>query len=237
MSYIEGFVAAVPKANKEAYREHAKAALPMFQDLGVTRMVESWEDDIKDGKLNDLRMAVNAKSDEEVVFSWMEYPDKAARDAATVKMENDPRMGEMMANMPFDGKRMIFGGFAPLYDENSGGTCGYIDGCLVPVPEKNKAAFTTYAKKSAAMFMEHGATRVIDTWGDDIPDGKVTDYRRAVHAEDGETVDFGWVEWPSKETRDTAWEKIMSDESMAEMDHPFDGKRMIFGGFKPILDE
>lgn len=117
MSYVEGFVAAVPAANKEAYRRHASEAVPLFKQFGATRMVECWGDDVPEGKVTDFRGAVKAENDEVVVFSWLEYPSKADRDTAHEKMMNDPRMKEMGATMPFDGKRMIYGGFAPLLDK------------------------------------------------------------------------------------------------------------------------
>ncbi len=88
------------------------------------------------------------------------------------------------------------------------------------------------------MFREYGANRVVEAWGDDVPDGKVTDYRRAVKAQEGENVVFSWIEWPSKEARDEAWQKVMADERM-KPDHanmPFDGQRMFWGGFRPIVD-
>lgn len=114
MKYIDGFVVAVPAANKEAYRELAAAA-PLFKEFGASRVVECWGDDVPDGKLTDFRGAVKAEEGEVVVFSWIEYPSKEVRDAAIVKMTTDPRM-ENMGAMPFDGKRMIFGGFAPILD-------------------------------------------------------------------------------------------------------------------------
>ncbi|MBV2144577.1 DUF1428 domain-containing protein [Falsochrobactrum sp. TDYN1] len=116
MAYIEGFVVPVPKANKETYRKHAAQAAALFKEFGVTRMVEAWGDDVPDGKVTDFRRAVQAGPDEDVVFSWFEYPDKATRDAANEKMMNDPRMKEMGNEMPFDGKRMIFGGFSTILD-------------------------------------------------------------------------------------------------------------------------
>lgn len=116
MKYVEGFVLAVPAANKEAYRKHAADALPLFKEFGATRMVECWGDDVPDGKVTDFRGAVKAKDDEVVVFSWIEYPSKEVRDAAVKKMMSDPRMEAMGKAMPFDGQRMIFGGFAPIVD-------------------------------------------------------------------------------------------------------------------------
>ncbi len=116
MKYVEGFVLAVPVSNKEAYRKHAAKAAPLFKEFGATRVVECWGDDVPDGKLTDFRGAVKAKEGEIVVFSWLEYPSKEVRDAAKEKMMSDPRMEAMGAEMPFDGKRMIFGGFVPLVD-------------------------------------------------------------------------------------------------------------------------
>jgi uncharacterized protein YbaA (DUF1428 family) len=117
MKYVDGFVVAVPAKNKEAYRELAAKAAPLFKEFGALRVVECWADDVPDGKLTDFRMAVKAGSDEEVVFSWIEYPSKEVRDAANATMMADPRMKALGDSMPFDGKRMIFGGFLPLLDE------------------------------------------------------------------------------------------------------------------------
>jgi uncharacterized protein YbaA (DUF1428 family) len=238
MTYVEGFVLAVPTGNKDAYRQQAADAVPLFKEFGVTRHVEAWGDDVPDGKVTDFKGAVKAEEGETVVFSWFEYPDKATRDAATEKMMSDPRMKEMGANMPFDGSRMIVAGFTPIVDEGEGGAMGYTDGFIVPVPDGKKEAYRAMAAKAAPIFQEYGALRVVEAWGDDIPDGKVTDYRRATKAEEGENVVFSWVEWPSKAVRDEGWAKIMTDERM-KPDHentPFDGKRMFWGGFAPLLD-
>ncbi|MGI6245336.1 MAG: DUF1428 domain-containing protein [Pseudochelatococcus sp.] len=116
MNYVDGFVAAVPAANREEYRKHAAGAAPLFKEYGATRVVECWGDDVPDGKITDFRGAVKAEEGEVVVFAWIEYPSKEVRDAAYRKMEADPRMKEMGERMPFDAKRMIFGGFAPLLD-------------------------------------------------------------------------------------------------------------------------
>jgi uncharacterized protein YbaA (DUF1428 family) len=115
MSYIDGFVLAVPEANKEAYRRLAVEAAEMFREFGATRIVETWGDDVPDGKLTDFRRAVQAQPGEAVVFSWIEYPSKEVRDEANRKMHADPRM-EAYKDLPFDGKRMIMGGFAPILD-------------------------------------------------------------------------------------------------------------------------
>lgn len=237
MTYVEGFVVPVPVANKDAYARHARDAFPLFREFGVSRMVEAWGDDVPRGKLNDLWGAVKAEEGEAVVFSWFEYPDKATRDAANARMMEDPRMAGMGASMPFDGKRMIIGGFASLLDEGGGAPMGCCDGMLVPVPEANRDAYRAMAEKAASIFREHGASRVVEAWGDDVFDGKVTDFRKAVLAEEGEQVVFSWIEWPSPEARAAGWEKVMADARMKHGDDmPFDGKRMIWGSFTPIVD-
>jgi uncharacterized protein YbaA (DUF1428 family) len=237
MSYIEGFVAAVPRGNKEAYRNHAAGAVSMFKEFGATRQVESWGDDIPDGKVTDFKGAVKATPDEVVVFSWLEYPDKATRDQANKKIMSDPKMKDLGAQMPFDGKRMIFGGFQPINDTGEATRPGYVDGSLIAVPAANKAAYREMADKHAAILKEYGATRTVDAWGDDVPDGTVTDYKGAVKAAPDETVVFSWVEWPSKEARDQGWQKAMADPRMKAIKMPFDGKRVVYGGFAPILDQ
>jgi uncharacterized protein YbaA (DUF1428 family) len=118
MSYVDGFVIAVPKANKQKFIDHARTADSLFTELGATRILECWGDDVPEGKVTDFRRAVQASEDEAVVFSWVEWPDKTTRDSAMKKMEDlmktDPRMNPERNPMPFDGKRMIFGGFAPV---------------------------------------------------------------------------------------------------------------------------
>ena len=113
MAYIDGFVIAVPKANKELYRQHAAMVADLFREWGASRVVETWGDDVPEGKMTDFFRAVAAKPDEVVVFSWVEYPDKATRDAVQKKL-----MAEMsgMPEPPFDGKRVIYGGFEILLD-------------------------------------------------------------------------------------------------------------------------
>lgn len=238
MSYVEGFVLAVPADKKDVYLKHATDAAPLFKEFGVVRMVETWGDDVPDGKVTDFKRAVKATPEEAVVFSWFEYPDKAAREAANTKMMSDPRMKDMGASMPFDGKRMIMAGFTVIADTGRAAKPGYVDGALIAVPVANKDAYLKVAAKHAALFREYGATRVVDAWGDDVPDGKITDFKGAVKAAADEKVVYSWVEWPSKELRDTAWQKLMTDARMqAGADvMPFDGKRMIHGGFRPILD-
>jgi uncharacterized protein YbaA (DUF1428 family) len=236
MTYFEGFVLPVPENRRDEYRKHAADAAPLFHEFGVKRHFEAWDSDVPEGKVTDFRKAVDATPDEKVVFSWFEYPNRAARDAANQKIMNDPRMKEMGESMPFDGKRMIMGGFDAIVEEGAE-RGSYTDGFVVPVPEGNREAYRDLASKMAKVFRQHGATRVVEAIADDVSHGKVTDFYRAVKAEDGETVVFSFIEWPDKKTRDDAWAKIMQDESLKpEGEMPFNGQRMFWGGFEPIVD-
>jgi uncharacterized protein YbaA (DUF1428 family) len=115
----------------------------------------------------------------------------------------------------------------------------YVEGFVTAVPAANKEAYISHAAKASSLLKDCGVQRMVETWGDDVPDGKVTDFKRAVKAKDGETVIYGWVEWPSKTVRDAAWGKMMADPRMQpDKSKPalIDGKRMVYGGFTPILD-
>ena len=109
---------------------------------------------------------------------------------------------------------MIFGGFESIVDETGSGTPGYADGYVVPVPTGKKEAYRELAAKAADVFKEYGATRVVEAWGDDVPDGKLTDFKRAVKATADESVVFSFVEWPDKATRDEGWKQVMKDPRM-----------------------
>jgi len=110
----------------------------------------------------------------------------------------------------------------------------YVDGCVIPVPTANREAFLKHAQAAAAVFKEHGALTVVDCWGDDVPEGKVTSFPMAVQREEGETIVFSWITWPSRAARDTGMKKAMDDARMMDVTMPFDGKRMIYGGFEML---
>ena len=113
----------------------------------------------------------------------------------------------------------------------------YIDGFVIPVPAGKKQAYRKMAAEAAQIFKQYGATRIVECWGDDVPDGKVTDFKRAVEAEPGETIVFSWIIWPSKAAREEGNRKVMADPRMRPRpDMPFDGKRLIYGGFELLLD-
>jgi uncharacterized protein YbaA (DUF1428 family) len=117
----------------------------------------------------------------------------------------------------------------------------YVDGFVLAVPTASKDAFIAQARSIDSIFMEMGAIRVVECWGDDVPDGKLTDFKRAVQAKENETVVFSWIEWPDKATRDAAMarfhDRMMTEDRFNPEKNPpcFDGKRMIFGGFTPVL--
>jgi uncharacterized protein YbaA (DUF1428 family) len=116
----------------------------------------------------------------------------------------------------------------------------YLDGFVNAVLETNKEAYLKYATDVAAVFKEYGALSVVESWGDDVPEGKLTSFPMAVKREAGEVVVFSWIKWPSKAVRDSAWQKVMADPRMTAPDRapvPFDGKRMIYGGFQIIMEK
>jgi uncharacterized protein YbaA (DUF1428 family) len=114
--YVDGFVLAVPTARLDAYREIAATAAAVFRDHGATRVVECWGDDVPEGTVTSFTMAVARRDDESIVFSWIEWPSREARDAGHERAMADPRMPRDMAAMPFDGKRMIWGGFRTIVE-------------------------------------------------------------------------------------------------------------------------
>lgn len=113
----------------------------------------------------------------------------------------------------------------------------YVAGFLTPVPNGNKQAYIESARKAWPLFKEYGALQIMETWGDQVPAGEHTDFRRAVALEDGETVCFSWMIWPDKESHDRCGASMTTDPRWQEMDMPFDGKRMMWGSFTPIFED
>ena len=116
MSDVDGFVAAVPTANREKYRRHAELAATVFKEHGALKVVECWGDDVPEGKVTSFPLAVKRKNDETVVFSWITWPSREARDAGMKKVMADPRVQPDANPMPFDGQRLIYGGFEPIVE-------------------------------------------------------------------------------------------------------------------------
>jgi uncharacterized protein YbaA (DUF1428 family) len=111
----------------------------------------------------------------------------------------------------------------------------YVDGFVAAVPDANRQAYLEHARFTAGVFRAHGALSVVECWGDDVPEGKLTSFPLAVKRQDGETVVFSWITWPSKAVRDEGMKQAMADPRFAGMQMPFDGKRLIYGGFEVIL--
>ena len=116
MDYVDGFVAAVPTANKETYRQHAEKAAKVFKEFGALQVIECWGDDVPEGKLTSFPMAVQRKPDETVIFSWVTWPSRQIRDEGWKKVMADPRLQPDNNPMPFDGKRLIYGGFQTIVE-------------------------------------------------------------------------------------------------------------------------
>jgi uncharacterized protein YbaA (DUF1428 family) len=116
MTYVDGFVCAVPTANRETYRKHAQAAARVFREHGALTVVECWGDDVPEGKLTSFPMAVKCQPDETVVFSWVTWDSRKARDEGMKKVMSDPRLQPEVNPMPFDGKRLIYGGFEAIVE-------------------------------------------------------------------------------------------------------------------------
>ncbi len=240
MSYIDGFVIAVPTANKQQFIAHANTVDRAFIDHGATRVVECWGADVPKGKTTDFQGAVAAKGDEAVAFSWIEWPDKTTRDDVMGRMEelgkSDERFDPAKTPMPFDGKRMIYGGFEPIVEQGEHAKDSYVQGFIVPVPAAKREDYRKMAADAWAMFKDYGALRVVEAWGDDVPDGKLTDFRRAVKAEPHEAIVFSFLEWPSREICDAAAQKMMNGEQPPQCkDMPFDMARMVYGGFIRVV--
>ncbi len=237
MTYITGSIAAVPKANRQKYIDHVRAVWDVFQSKGALRMVEAWGVDIQKGKVTDFFGAVDAREDEVIVFSWIEWPDKDTANAVWQTGPDDPAM-QSVPEMPFDGNRMIFGGFAPIFSAGTDRGAGYIQGFALAVPEGNKDAYITMAREAwDAAFAPKGALGITETWGADVPRGEKTDFYRAAKAEPGEVPVFSWNAWPDRETCDAAARAMEAEtEGQDFPDMPFDGMRMIWGGFEPIFD-
>jgi uncharacterized protein YbaA (DUF1428 family) len=242
MSYIDGFVIAVPTGNLRPFIHHANTVDSAFIDHGATRVVECWGVDVPRGKTTDFQGAVAAQSDETVAFSWIEWPDKATRDDVMGRADElgktDERFVPAKNPMPFDGRRMIYGGFEVIVEQGGAAADSYVQGFVIPVPAGRREDYRKMAEEAWVLFKDYGALRVVEAWGDDVPDGKLTDFRRAVKAEPGENIVFAFMDWPSRAVCDAAHDKMVTDDRMKPpegMDWPFDGKRMIFGGFTRVV--
>lgn len=235
MTCITGFLGAVPTANRNAFIEHARLAAEAFREHGLTSAVEGWGDDVPEGKVTSFPLAVQAKPDETVVFSWYQWPSKSTQDDGMRRAMEDPRLDAERNPMPFDGQRVVFGSFEPLLELGAPRPGGYFDGFVLPVPRSRRDEFHAFASACDPIFVEHGAVWIMEAWEVDVPDGKITDFRRAVAAKPDEAIVFSWVQWPDKATRDAGNERVMNDPRLAGEGCPFDMSRIIYGGFSPVL--
>ena len=114
----------------------------------------------------------------------------------------------------------------------------YFDGFIAAVPAGSKEQYRAYALVMAEIFKEHGAVKIVETWGNDVPGGEITSFPMAVKATEEEKVVFSWIEWSSKDARDQAWAALMEDERLHPDVNPmpFDGKRLIYGGFEELIN-
>ncbi|MBM3603876.1 MAG: DUF1428 domain-containing protein [Alphaproteobacteria bacterium] len=237
MTYVSGFVAAVPTVNRQAFIEHSRSSWPIFRRAGALRMVECWGEDVPRGKQTDFYRATQAKEDETPIFSWILWPDRDSCDRAWASMEAQPEAAEMPP-MPFDGSRMFWGGFRPVVEMGDSASGRYVQGFVLAVPGDRQQAYIDMARQATPMFQKFGATFQIECWGEDVPQGKQTDFYRAARAEPGEVAVFSWIEWPDRETCDAAARQMEAEMGSTPMpDMPFDGKRMFWGGFTPVVDE
>ena len=247
MSYVSGFVAAVPTANKAAFIKHCEVSAVAMKKLGATQIVECWGEDVAEGKVTSFPMAVAKKPEETIVFSWVVWPSKAVCDNCVAKMMAGevPELDPKQHPMPFDGKRMLVGGFDMVMAEPKGSpplkaNASYIVGGVAAVPTANKEAYIKYCHEVMSVVLTKlGANRLVECWGVDVPDGEVTSYKMATKQKADETVVFSWAEWPSKEVSHAANAKMMAG-GVPEFDPkqnpmPFDGQRMFLGGFTPLL--
>jgi len=246
VTFYDATVIPVPTANKAQYVAMAETMAECFLEAGARRVIETWQDNVDHGKVTDFFRAVAAKEDESIVFSWIEWPDKSTRDAAWGRMMDpataDERMDPAKHPRPFDGSRMIFGGFEPVFVAGDLSATPYVQGFIVPVPDANRDAYARCADDGwTRMFQPLGALCHVEAWGTDVPQGKVTDFYRSVQTKEGESVVFSFVAWPSFEVQKAAEQRMMTDPEMSEgmspESMPFDGMRMVYGGFTPIVSK
>ena len=238
MTYIDAYLLAVAKDKVDAYRDLARRSAPLWEEFGAIGYLECLADDAPYGELTSFPRAVMARDDETVVLSWIMYPSREARDTGSKAAMSDPRMAEMMQTMPVDGKRMIFGGFAPIVEHQLGAEgVGYVDGFVTSAPRSRLHEYKDLANLGAQVWTDHGALSYVECMADDVPYGELTSFPRAVQAGPDDVVFFSWATYRDRETRDAVGRKVMADPRLSgDMDKmPFNAKTMIYGGFVPIV--
>lgn len=237
MVYVSGMIGPVRTSEKSRYTRFAEASGEIFKRHGALALVDGWGEDVADGKVNDLKQAVQLKPDETVVFTYVIWPDKETSETGMIASmaDLDHRMDDFNASM--DGKRMIFGGFEPIVTFGDFSNAPFIDGFLLAVPTGNRESYRQMAEDAVPFFRKFGMISMFECWGVDVPVGTLTSMEIATLKKPDETVVFSWVGWPDKATRDKAFEDMQSDPDMKAPEvMPFDGSRMMFGGFTVIAD-
>lgn len=238
MSYIDGFLIAVKKDRMDEYKAMAELGRTVWMEHGATSYFEAVGDDIPYGKVTSFPRAVMAEDDETVIFSAVVYPSKEVRDACMKKVFEDERMKGQMDQMPFDGKRMIFGGFEAIVAADTlDAKVGYVEGFVLPVEAAKLDLFRQLVRDSASIWTDMGALSICEGVADDAPVGELTSFPRSVQMKEDETVAFAYVTYETREQREAVMAKIMADERVQKMMEPMpvDGQRMIFGGFRTIV--
>ena len=240
MTYVQGMVAAVPEASREEYRRHSGGMGAVFRENGALGMVECWEADVPEGEATSFPKAVRRRQGEAVVFSWIVWPSRETCESALRRMRADGRFrcGEMTRLL--DGKRLMYGGFAPLVEIRAEKETDmtYVQGMVAAVPEANREEYRRNAEVMGAVFRENGALGMTECWEVDVPEGKVTSFPMAVRRKEGEAIVFSWIRWPSKEVADAGMKEALARlrGEFEGMNRIYDGKRMIFGGFEVLVE-
>ena len=238
MNYVDVFVAPIPVVAKEAYVEMARTMSALFTDHGALRLVAAWGDDVPTGKLTSFPLAVQRQGDEEVAFSWIQWPSRVARTQGMEKARADKRMQQI--KLPGDRQRIIFGSFQTVVDEQLQDAAAfelkYLDGFVAAVATAKRDAYIQSAHDFMPLFQRYGALQTAELWADEVAAGKITSFPQAVQLQDDEAVVVSWVAWPTRAARNACMEAMMKDPEMQNMAMPFDGQRMIYGGFEVVVD-
>ena len=249
--YVHGFVTAVPTANKAEYIKFCTSTGAALKRLGATEAVECWGVDVPDGKVTSFPLAVKKQADETVVFSWTRWPSQEVAEAAEAKMRAGeiPEFDFAKNQPPFDGKRLIYGGFEVVIDmgemPDPKARC-YVTGFVWACPTAIKDKYIEFNTRMGEALMRLGGLKVVECWGVEVPPGKVTSFPLAVKQKPNEAVDFSWVVWPSKAVADAAMANMRAGEGMPDFDptaasnegdHAFDPSRLIYGGFEMVVHQ
>ena len=211
MVYVTALIAPVKKGGETQFVKSVRASGEICIRNGALADVQAWSDDVPVGKVNDLHQAVKREDDEDIVFSYIIWPDKQTCQDGMSALMSDPIISDPDFAPPMDGKRLIYGSFEPIVSEGNTSGADYIDGFLFVVPAENKTAYQQMAAEAWPFFEKFGAISMYECWGDDVPDGKLTSMPLATHKKPDEVVLFSWIGWPDKATRDKGYADMQND--------------------------